>query len=1021
MVSNQNFWLFQYKAKVKVERFVENSQPGEVIDWQLTRYKNRVDVGDVVFFWRAGEMVLRGWGVVAGSLKTPKGSETDRIPVETKVMFEPSIPKAELLSVTEISDLAVITQGRRGTNFAVSTLQAAGLARLISEKGFEAPGVETGEIQDALRRRADRELGNLESVVYSLPEGDAREAVLQKMSNLREHLPKVTTRDQAAAVSLDAVEIQRTFDQQILPSVKSSVAGDAHRTANNLVGILSKMAGQEPPTPEQTGDETIEPAEQDTSRLKFADLDDPLVWHWEEKDQIGIGEPVHNLARYIAHQDLLPPKAIGIFGDWGSGKTFFMNALKSQIALLAHQSRQAKSDNDPTVFCSNVVQIDFNAWHYVESNLWASLAGHIFENLYTSLRERTDHEEALDELFKSLDTYHEAAQAQEDAEEIVKRLDKECDQIAKVLQGSELTFKETVQAAEKVAREYFQTQFLSEPTESEEAQSKDREPLSSGEKKLSESEKRKLQALLDRSNLDELVTSYDELSDVVQSGKSLAGQLTLEMRSWKWGSFVTAIAAAIAVTVLVPMGVTKAFQLDLFSDTGVIAEFCSIVGLYATSAVGVLGWIAVKGRGLLSSLIKVHGFTQQAREHAQREKATELESNQRDVREARAELENAERRLLEAKESLESIKLTMERREVGTQLKEFIEARVRDKTYEEHLGLVSLVRKDFERLSALTEAYWTQKQSGESETFVDFLPEGTQEVKKVPFTERIALYIDDLDRCPTSKVVDVLQAVHLLLGFKLFVVVVGVDVRWVGQSLIEQYPTLLSRGNDDSATDDGWNRATSDDYLEKIFQIPFRIPPLNDEAREHFVGGLIEERFLEGWSSSEEEQAFVPVFDLNPPELDLYDDEKQCLAELHNCVGRSPRRVKRFVDAYRLMRAGMDEGNVEVVLSAQRYREILSLFALLTGSPRLGPRLLELLYAALIENRSVLVGGDLSEWFTNCGQDLDRYSADEVASARSVFEYLGMIEDREKMLDGLLEWIPEVARYSFRHVHLVSS
>ncbi len=47
----------------------------------------------------------------------------------------------------------------------------------------------------------------------------------------------------------------------------------------------------------------------------------------------------------------------------------------------------------------------------------------------------------------------------------------------------------------------------------------------------------------------------------------------------------------------------------------------------------------------------------------------------------------------------------------------------------------------------------------------------------LPELNRIVLYIDDLDRCPPKRVVEVLQAVHLLLAFELFVVVVGVDAR----------------------------------------------------------------------------------------------------------------------------------------------------------------------------------------------------------------------------------------------------
>ena len=53
-----------------------------------------------------------------------------------------------------------------------------------------------------------------------------------------------------------------------------------------------------------------------------------------------------------------------------------------------------------------------------------------------------------------------------------------------------------------------------------------------------------------------------------------------------------------------------------------------------------------------------------------------------------------------------------------------------------------------------------------------------------------------------------LQAVHLLLAFKLFVVVVGVDSRWLERSLREHYPNLL---------------VEPEHYLEKIFQIPFML------------------------------------------------------------------------------------------------------------------------------------------------------------------------------------------------------
>src|SRR5262249_50661176 len=38
-----------------------------------------------------------------------------------------------------------------------------------------------------------------------------------------------------------------------------------------------------------------------------------------------------------------------------------------------------------TPYCSEIVQIHFNAWHYLDANLWASLVSEIFNRLFESL------------------------------------------------------------------------------------------------------------------------------------------------------------------------------------------------------------------------------------------------------------------------------------------------------------------------------------------------------------------------------------------------------------------------------------------------------------------------------------------------------------------------------------------------------------------------------------------------------------------------------------------------------------
>jgi hypothetical protein len=95
--------------------------------------------------------------------------------------------------------------------------------------------------------------------------------------------------------------------------------------------------------------------------------------------------------------------------------------------------------------------------------------------------------------------------------------------------------------------------------------------------------------------------------------------------------------------------------------------------------------------------------------------------------------------------------------------------------------------------------------------------------------ERIVLYIDDLDRCPPKRVVEALSAVYLLLALPLFVVVVAVDPRWLERSLRHHYAELLDPDPIDGPVT-GELVATSLDYLDKIFQIPYALVPMGEHA-----------------------------------------------------------------------------------------------------------------------------------------------------------------------------------------------
>ena len=80
-----------------------------------------------------------------------------------------------------------------------------------------------------------------------------------------------------------------------------------------------------------------------------------------------------------------------------------------------------------------------------------------------------------------------------------------------------------------------------------------------------------------------------------------------------------------------------------------------------------------------------------------------------------------------------------------------------------------------------------------------------------------------------------LEAVHLLLALELFIVVVGVDSRWLQRSLRHQYRDLAMSGNPAA---DPYLWAMPIEYLEKIFQIPLTLPAMQPRGYASLIASL---------------------------------------------------------------------------------------------------------------------------------------------------------------------------------------
>src|SRR5262249_39066003 len=113
------------------------------------------------------------------------------------------------------------------------------------------------------------------------------------------------------------------------------------------------------------------------------------------------------------------------FGDWGTGKSFFMRLLKERIDDRAAIPPDDESDTAVT----HVVQLRFNAWHYVDANIWASLATRIFQGIAEYL-ERSGglahdaHRILLGQLDSSQELLDEADQRKRAAEQALREAER---------------------------------------------------------------------------------------------------------------------------------------------------------------------------------------------------------------------------------------------------------------------------------------------------------------------------------------------------------------------------------------------------------------------------------------------------------------------------------------------------------------------------------------------------------------------------------------------------------------------
>jgi hypothetical protein len=763
----------------------------------------------------------------------------------------------------------------------------------------------------------------------------------------------------------------------------------------------------------------------------------------EDKDHLGRDHEFDAFASLLAARNADPPIAVGLFGDWGAGKSHFIRQLQTRVAAFAEEARRVReagatvpaADIEPgaTPYCAHIIQIDFNAWHYVDANLWASLVDRILEGLDAglSMHDSTDkpiyRKDAVHDLHAVLQRELKFLQDVERAHGTeVKRLDAEVES-----------------ARTKVTEVVNDAEVLRDNLRHELARHARIEALGAIKQDLSEVVPA-LDGAAKSLGYESGKDALDAVADIVADTRGFSGRacaaiaiiLNRPREHWAWLTLgAGGLVLAPVLGRLTETLTDSVFGGDLLGNATNSAAF--LATMLATALPAIAAFLK-KADGALKAFQQADAALGQKEAELEREIASRIGATEAELKTKENALAAAELQLASSQERSTAVRHRLARLSDNERAAFFVSERLAEGTYERHLGLISTIRRDLQRLSELLRDEGKKvpvRRTGRRQK-----ASSSTQVQRI---ERIILYVDDLDRCPPDRVVEVLQAIRLLLSFPLFVVVVGVDVRWVASALHQRFGDLLALDGPGEGTNPASPaQATAMDYLEKIFQIPFWIAPMSAEDAGRLIRGIVdietigEPPYRE--PSAQPASTGVPSGtgdlisigtatddpELAPQESDrgadaaeglrLYRHELEAMSHLGEIAGRTPRATKRFLNLYRVLKgADSRTGSRRFLGEDGHYRAVLVLLAVVCGRPSLACRFLSALWGETEQldlasfARTRMINSENDPGWRELGVCLEH--------AAQSLEVSGIDTnvDRHVTITALKEWLPLAARFSF--------
>lgn len=186
-----------------------------------------------------------------------------------------------------------------------------------------------------------------------------------------------------------------------------------------------------------------------------------------------------------------------------------------------------------------------------------------------------------------------------------------------------------------------------------------------------------------------------------------------------------------------------------------------------------------------------------------------------------------------------------------------------------------------------------------------------EKLLKAADIDRLVILVDDLDRCLPDTAIATMEAMKLFLFMPNTAFIVAADETMIEYSVRRHFPNL---------SEEVGGLAYTRNYLEKLIQIPFRIPALNENETSIYMALLIAERICsqdidefnrvldharlilkEPWAKGSitiEQFESLTGKSLSEEEKELFFMASQIAPALNLGTKGNPRQIKRFLNAF---------------------------------------------------------------------------------------------------------------------------